>query len=139
MCLNAAVKEPHPLTPIGVADGAAVAELWERAGVPGFALGCDAWRAWSPAELGHLALLAALRVAAGGDRVGPLARARGATLLCLQRGSELLGFALARTPQPALAAVIDWTTLARFYGSLGARVWRVYQRVEGPLAGIRGG
>jgi hypothetical protein len=31
------------------------------------------------------------------------------------------------------AAVIDWTTLADFYGRLGARAWRVYQRAEGDL------
>jgi hypothetical protein len=31
------------------------------------------------------------------------------------------------------AAVIDWTTLTAFYGRLGARAWRVYQRAEGEL------
>jgi GNAT superfamily N-acetyltransferase len=31
------------------------------------------------------------------------------------------------------AAIIDWTTLADFYGRLGARAWRVYQRAEGDL------
>jgi len=31
------------------------------------------------------------------------------------------------------AAVIDWTTLTAFYGRLGARVWRAYQRAEGDL------
>jgi GNAT superfamily N-acetyltransferase len=30
--------------------------------------------------------------------------------------------------------VIDWTTLTSFYGKLGARVWRVYQRGEASLA-----
>lgn len=30
-------------------------------------------------------------------------------------------------------AVINWTTLTTFYGKLGARVWRTYQRAEGPL------
>ena len=29
--------------------------------------------------------------------------------------------------------VINWTTLTTFYGKLGARVWRTYQRAEGPL------
>jgi ribosomal protein S18 acetylase RimI-like enzyme len=31
------------------------------------------------------------------------------------------------------AVVIDWTTLTDFYGRLGARAWRVYQRAEGEL------
>jgi ribosomal protein S18 acetylase RimI-like enzyme len=31
------------------------------------------------------------------------------------------------------AAIIDWTTLTAFYGRLGARAWRVYQRAEGEL------
>ena len=31
------------------------------------------------------------------------------------------------------AAVIDWTTLTAFYGRLGARAWRAYQRAEGEL------
>jgi GNAT superfamily N-acetyltransferase len=31
------------------------------------------------------------------------------------------------------AVIIDWTTLADFYGRLGARAWRVYQRAEGDL------
>jgi len=31
------------------------------------------------------------------------------------------------------AAVIDWTTLTAFYGRLGARAWRAYQRAEGDL------
>jgi GNAT superfamily N-acetyltransferase len=31
------------------------------------------------------------------------------------------------------AALIDWTSLADFYGRLGARAWRVYQRAEGDL------
>jgi len=30
------------------------------------------------------------------------------------------------------AAVIDWTDLTRFYGRLGASVWRAYQRAEVP-------
>jgi len=29
--------------------------------------------------------------------------------------------------------LINWTTLTTFYGKLGARVWRTYQRAEGPL------
>lgn len=31
--------------------------------------------------------------------------------------------------------VINWTTLAAFYGTVGARVWRTYQRAEVPLDG----
>lgn len=31
------------------------------------------------------------------------------------------------------AVIIDWTTLTDFYGRLGARAWRVYQRAEGDL------
>ncbi len=34
--------------------------------------------------------------------------------------------------QGADAAVIDWTDLTRFYGRLGAFVWRAYQRAEVP-------
>lgn len=54
------------------------------------------------------------------------------------RGSGL-GLALVRAGAVWLAnrgatdAVINWTTLTPFYGKLGARVWRTYQRVEGPL------
>lgn len=29
--------------------------------------------------------------------------------------------------------LINWTTLAPFYGKLGAHLWRTYQRAEGPL------
>lgn len=29
--------------------------------------------------------------------------------------------------------IINWTSLTPFYGRLGARVWRTYQRAEGPL------
>lgn len=32
--------------------------------------------------------------------------------------------------------VINWTTLAAFYGRAGARVWRTYQRAEAPLAAL---
>jgi predicted N-acetyltransferase YhbS len=31
-------------------------------------------------------------------------------------------------------AVINWTTLTGFYGRLGARVWRTYQRVNANLS-----
>src|SRR5690606_27700481 len=35
-------------------------------------------------------------------------------------------------------AVINWTTLTGFYGRLGARVWRTYQRVQANLAAADG-
>jgi ribosomal protein S18 acetylase RimI-like enzyme len=37
----------------------------------------------------------------------------------------------------ALDLLIDWTTLAAFYGRLGARLWRAYQRAEIALDGGR--
>lgn len=50
-----------------------------------------------------------------------------------------LGLALVRAgaawlqERGATDVVINWTTLTAFYGKLGARVWRTYQRAEGPL------
>ncbi len=54
------------------------------------------------------------------------------------RGSGL-GFGLVRAGAQWLQArgatdlIINWTTLTIFYGKLGARVWRTYQRAEGLL------
>lgn len=54
------------------------------------------------------------------------------------RGSGL-GLALVRAgaawlrERGATDLLINWTTLTSFYGKLGARVWRTYQRAEGRL------
>jgi len=76
----------------------------------------------------RLALPSGARV--GG--MGPLgvddsARGGGLGLAIVRAGAEWL------KERGCTDAVINWTTLTTFYGKLGARVWRTYQRAEGPL------
>ncbi len=64
--------------------------------------------------------------------MGPLgvedsARGGGLGLAMVRAGAEWL------KERGCTDAVINWTTLTTFYGKLGARVWRTYQRAEGPL------
>lgn len=64
--------------------------------------------------------------------MGPLgiaggARGHGLGLALVRAGAEWL------QSRGATDLVINWTTLTSFYGKLGARVWRTYQRAEGPL------
>jgi len=67
------------------------------------------------AGIGPLGVDPAVRGAGGG-----LAMVRGAAQWAKERG--------------ATDAIINWTTLTGFYGRLGARVWRTYQRVGGVIA-----
>ncbi len=90
---------------------------------------CVAARPSDAVLVGGLAWTATLPGRVGG--LGPLgleAEARGTGL-----GLALVA-AAARWQQEAGAdtAVIDWTDLTRFYGRLGAFVWRAYQRAEVP-------
>lgn len=87
-------------------------------------------RATSPGLLWSRALraeLGAQTVRLGG--IGPLGVAQDV------RGAGA-GLALVRAAATWLAergtthAVINWTTLTSFYGRLGARVWRTYQRID---------
>ncbi len=64
--------------------------------------------------------------------MGPLgvsaaARGRGLGLALVRAGAAWLA------ARGAEGAVVNWTTLTGFYGRLGARVWRTYQRAEAPL------
>lgn len=64
--------------------------------------------------------------------MGPLgvseaARGAGLGLGLVRAGAEWL------RARGATDLIINWTTLTAFYGKLGARVWRTYQRAEGPL------
>lgn len=62
--------------------------------------------------------------------VDPAVRGRG---LGLRMVAEALAWQRARG---ARDVVLNWTTLAGFYGRLGGRVWRIYQRAEvGPPRG----
>jgi GNAT superfamily N-acetyltransferase len=108
------------------AAGTAVLTLRRDGEVLGF---CVAARPEDPVLAGGLAWSSGLPGRVAG--LGPLGLAPEA------RGTGLgLGLvaAAARWQQDrgADAAVIDWTDLTRFYGRLGAFVWRAYQRAEVP-------
>jgi len=121
-----------------VADAAALGAtilLLRRAARPlGFALARPPLPALAAAGLTWTATRPWGPVAGGIAALGPLG------LDPAVRG-EGLGLALVAAAagwlraQGASAAVIDWTTLVGFYGRLGAHIWRVYQRMEGPLLG----
>lgn len=88
----------------------------ERVSAPGLL-----WSGALLADIGspttRLAGIGPLGVAPDVRRAGAgLAMVRGAATWLKERGAS--------------HAVINWTTLTRFYGRLGARVWRTYQRVE---------
>jgi predicted N-acetyltransferase YhbS len=74
-----------------------------------------------PGGIGPLGLSPEVR----GGGVG-LAMVRGAAATLQRRG--------------VTDVIINWTTLGAFYGRLGARAWRTYQRAEAPLpaSGTRG-
>jgi len=64
--------------------------------------------------------------------MGPLGvsdevRGTGLGLAIVRAGAEWL------QERGATDLLINWTTLTTFYGKLGARVWRTYQRAEGDL------
>ena len=64
--------------------------------------------------------------------MGPLGvsdevRGTGLGLAIVRAGAEWL------QERGATDLLINWTTLTSFYGKLGARVWRTYQRAEGDL------
>ncbi|MDF1521229.1 MAG: GNAT family N-acetyltransferase [Trueperaceae bacterium] len=109
------------------ADTGTAVLTWRR---DGEALGfCVAARPDDPVLAGGLAWTGGLSGRVAG--LGPLGLAPEA------RGSGLglaLVAAAARWQQDrgADAVVIDWTDLTRFYGRLGAFVWRAYQRAEVP-------
>ena len=75
------------------------------------------WHAALPGPVGGLGPLG----------VDPDARGRGLGLRVVAEG---LAWQRARGSRDV---IINWTTLAGFYGRLGARVWRTYQRCELPL------
>lgn len=89
-------------------------------------------RATSPGLLWSEALTADLPPGARLAGIGPLGVApdvRGAGAgLALVRGAATWLQERGHTD-----AVINWTTLTGFYGRLGARVWRTYQRVQANL------
>lgn len=80
------------------------------------------------AHLGYgLTWLPALRPGAGALGplgVDPAARGRGLGLAVVAEGLAW------QRAQGARDVVLDWTTLTPFYGRLGGRVWRAYQRAE---------
>jgi predicted N-acetyltransferase YhbS len=81
---------------------------------------------WLPSE----ALASA--PAGGLAGMGPLgvsgeARGRGLGLALVRAGAEWLA------DRRSTGVIVNWTTLTGFYGRLGARVWRTYQRAEAPL------
>jgi GNAT superfamily N-acetyltransferase len=95
-----------------------------RPPLPGLAAAGLAWtatRPWGPLAEGIAGL--------GPLGLDPAARGEGLGLALVAAAGGWL------RSHGASAAVIDWTTLTGFYGRLGARVWRVYQRVEGELGG----
>lgn len=69
-----------------------------------------------------------LRVPAGMGPLGvsPELRGSGLGVAMVRAGAAWL------QERGATDMIINWTTLAPFYGRVGARVWRTYQRVEGP-------
>ena len=86
------------------------------------------WSAALERELpgGRLGAIGPLGVApeARGGGVG-LAMVRGAAAALRQRG--------------VTDVIVNWTTLGAFYGRLGARAWRTYQRAQAPLPAGRSG
>ena len=82
------------------------------------------WREALAAELGPMPVTLA---GIGPLGVAPDVRGAGAGLALVRGAAAWL------QERGASDAVINWTTLTGFYGRLGARVWRTYQRVHASL------
>jgi ribosomal protein S18 acetylase RimI-like enzyme len=115
-----------------VALGAMLLTLHQRARVVGFALARPPHPPLAAASLTWTAL-------APWGSLDPHIAGLGPLGIAPEVRGEGLGVALVAAAARALrasgatAAIIDWTTLTGFYGRLGARVWRAYQRAEGGL------
>lgn len=84
---------------------------------------------WAPSLRSELAANGGQVSLAGIGPLGISQEVRGANLgLALVRGAA--DYARRRG---ATDLIINWTTLTGFYGRLGARLWRTFQRVEAPM------
>jgi len=121
--------------PGGSAPGSSVGPAGKSAGADGFCLAYLGDETLLPPSLNWREQLAASvpspALVAG---IGPLGVAQAL------RGHQL-GLGLVRAAavwlqqHGATDVIIDWTSLTTFYGKLGARIWRSYQRAEADISG----
>ncbi|HET8986864.1 MAG TPA: GNAT family N-acetyltransferase [Trueperaceae bacterium] len=87
---------------------------------------------WSDALVAELGQASTRLAGIGPLGVSPDVRGAGAGLALVRGAAAWL------QERGHTDAVINWTTLTSFYGRLGARVWRSYQRVQANLAPLAG-